>query len=380
MSLVNINSGVGTIGNSSGADFDLSVLDNNDNINTFKTLINSEWKSWSRGVPAAYQGFGYLKSGFGYVYSATDTVGIDFGDTTLDINSLNLTPGVALIAFPYNSKSIADGGYIPRLSVATVKTINNTWKSWSRGVPGDYQGFSVLTQGKGYVVKIDEVFDNYIDKNTVSDDSGVILGAVINTTNSSNIPLISGLDNSFIIKEIMDDNLISVDTSLTKKNMLIDINGVSSVLNFPREFLGKQFVIAAISYTVIDLGKINEAATKPTLDMGHINEASTKLTDLGTLGDVQLAISGKHIYTFVENNSSTPTEEDYYIIDDIIEIMYDKVSYNQNVNKKIMNLNLDGVLTRLSFATEYTGKSFVIIKDNVKYSGTFTESSTFMAL
>lgn len=378
--LVNITVGTSTIGNSSNEDFDLVGLSDDQNVKTLKTLVNGKWKSWVVGTPEAYQGFSVLERGYGYVVKSEGNTSIDFGDTVLDMNNLTLSTGLSLLTVPYQNKSITEGGYIPRINASTVKTIDNTWKSWSQGVPAAYQGFSALTAGVGYVMEIEEVFDNYTDKTNDTDDTGVTLGKITNTINSSNIPLIEGLSNGLTVKSIEEDTLISVNSALPKKSMLIEIDGEANTLLFPQEFLGKKFTIANLNYTVIDLGLINTAPTKPTVDMGLINEVSTKLTDLGRIDAVQLALSSEYVYTFVENTSVTHTPHDLFVVDDIIEIMYNTKTYNSSVDKKVMNINLDGDLTRLSFAIEYLGDDFVIVKNDVEYTGVFTESENYIVL
>jgi hypothetical protein len=41
-----------------------------------------------------------------------------------------------------------------------------------------------------------------------------------------------------------------------------------------------------------------------------------------------------------------------------------------------MYISINGINSRLSFAPEYTGASFKVIKDGKVYTGVFTESTT----
>jgi len=377
---ISIPAGIVVIGNSLDQDLDLATL-NNSNISSFKTLVNGIWKSWSLGTPDAFQGFDKLAKGYGYVVNATDDTEITLQGEVLDMNSITINPGLNVLAMPFDGKQIADG-YLPRIRVNTLKTIDGSWKSWSAGSPDAFQGFTTVDDSKGYVCNVEAIFDTFLNNDYRDVNDGVMLGKVPNVLNSVNIPAIEGFDHSFEIKAIEKDNLVTINEALPKKVMYVTVDGKSRRLEFPQELLGARFVVSKLDYNVIDYGKINEAPDGPTTDLGDIGDANSVVTTVyDTLDTKQVLTANEFEFVFTENNDeNTPTGMDLFIVDDVLEIMYDKTAFNASGVKKVMNINLDGDMTRLSFAVEYTGQPFVIIKDNVKYPGVFTESEDYIVL
>lgn len=381
MAVVNVINGVSTIGNSSNVDYDLAQIKNNANVNTFKTLIDGKWKSWAKGTPDAYQGFSTLKKGYGYVFKTNGALDIDFGTTVLDLNTVQISTGLALLAFPFNSKDIAGEGYLPRIKANTIKTIDGSWKSWSVGVPDDFQGVKNVTDVGGYVVDIDKVYDNYTSKTYDGESSGIVIGKITNNANTPNVSKVTGLNSLYAVISIEDNTYITVDDSLPKKTMNLVIDGVSNTIEFPQEFLGKKFTIGATTVNVIDYGVVTDNSDTTIDNYGTITDTSYENIDYGNLVDVQYVTSTAFEFTFAENtNASSPTPPDNIINNDILELMYDKVTFNSNTTKKVMNIIVDGIKTSLNFASEYTNKPFTVIKDKVSYSGTFTESESYITL
>jgi hypothetical protein len=374
-----IPKGIVVVGNSQDTDLVLAGLNNN-NISSFKTLVNGVWKSWSLGTPDAFQGFTALKKGYGYVVNATALTDITFDGDALDVNTLNVNPGLNVLALPYQDKLIS-GGYLPRLKINTLKTIDGTWKSWTAGTPDSFQGFTALDDSKGYVCNVQEIYDTYLNNTYRNVNDGVMLGEVTNLTNSNIIDLIEGFNHSLQIKSIEADAVIPVNEALPKKSMFLEVEGIVREIKFPEEVLGVNFVVRKLAYDVIDYGLITDPTVEPTIDYGLITDTVTDTFAHDLISHVEVLVAKEYEFTFVENtNPDAPVQVETLIIDDVLEIMYDKVAFDPIPAKKLMNLNLGGVLTRLSFAVEYTGRPFVIIKDNINYQGTFAESEPYIVL
>ena len=376
---ISIPSGITVIGNSQDSDLDLAVLNNN-NINSFKTLIDGVWKSWSLGTPDAFQGFATLNKGFGYVVNAAQATDITFDGVPLDVNTLNFNPGLNILALPYDGKAISDG-YLPRFKISTMKTIDGSWKSWSEGTPDAYQGFTALDDTKGYVCNIDSIFDAFLDNDTRDINDGITLGKVAATANDSLVDSIDGLDHWFEIKNIESDVVITVDETLPKKSMYVEVDGKVRLLEFPQELLGSKFIIRKLGYDVIDYRTIDEAQVGETTDYGLITDPTTEVIELDRLDTIEVLAGGEFEFTFVENtNELSPSAVETLIIDDVLEFMYDRIPFDNTVPLKLMNIEFAGLKTRLSFAAEYAGNEFVIIKDNMNYPGVFTESEAYIVL
>lgn len=379
---ISIPSGITVIGNSQDSDLSLATLGNND-INSYKTLINGVWKSWSLGTPEAFQGFASLDKGMGYVVNATADTDITFAGAPLDVNTLTINPGLNILALPYPDKKISNG-YLPRLKISTLKTIDGSWKSWSAGTPDAFQGFTALDDSKGYVCNVEAIYDSFLnDAGSRDVNDGVQLGKVVSVTNAINAPIdvVDGFDHWFEVKTIDSPTPITINPALPKKTMHVNIDGKVRKLEFPQEYLGSRFVVRKLGYTVIDYGKINEPAAGPTTDYGLITDPETASIVYDRMDTIQVLAGAEYEFTFVENiDANGATVVETFIVDDVLEIMYDRTAFNASNDLRLMNINLAGIKTRLSFAVEYAGQPFVIIKDNENYPGTFTESDAYIVL
>ena len=378
MGIVTIPSGVSTTSNTSNVDFDLVGIANDANVNTFKTLINGQWHSWLKGTPDAYQGFNNLKRGYGYVVKTNGILNIDFGNTTLDVNNVVLSPGMMLLGIPFNGKQITASGNLPRFSATSIKTIEGTWKSWSRGVPSNFQGFSSINSNNGYVINIDKVFDNYLYKNQKNRNTGVKIGAIETISNNVNNNEIYNLPNNYDIKSVSSTATVSPNPTL--KTMVLDIGGDVQTIKFPVELTGSDITIVKNNTVVVNLGSVTDTVGV-VYNSGSVTEQITESDNYGSIDTVNAVFTEEYTYTLTENvNVNAPVTTSVFINEDILEIMYDSKTFNSNQPMKVMNLNINGNLTRLSFANEYTGDSFTVMLGDTSYQGTFTESSSYVTL
>ena len=379
MSLISIPVGVSTLGNSTDQDFDLAAISTSTDIKYFKTLVNGHWKSWVPGTPDVYQGFLMLNKGYGFVVNTVTQTSLDLGTTVLNVNNLQLQLGLALVSLPYANKDITSGGFLPRFSATYIKTIDTAWKSWTRGTPAAYQGFQTVSDTGGYVVNIDKVYNNYLDKSDKDRATGVMIGAVETIAANPNTSKITNLPNEFSIKSLTYTGAVS--SSSPTKNMAIDIAGTTYTIAYPIELDGSDIVVVKNDVITIDLGSVNDTVGTVT-DAGVVTDTTTPVTvDYGNIDAVTAVYTNEYTYTLAENaNTATPTTPASSLTEDILEVMYDTITFDNTVAKKVMMINLDGNHTRLSFASEYTGNTFIVLLGAKYYTGVFTESSTYITL
>ena len=379
MGIVTIPSGVSTTSNTSNVDFDLVGIANDANVNTFKTLINGQWHSWLKGTPDIYQGFNSLQRGYGYVVKTNGVLDIDFGSTVLDVNNLVLSTGIMLLGIPFEGKQITNSGHLPRFSASSMKTIDVTWKSWTRGVPSNFQGFSSVETTKGYVVDIDKVFDNYLYKNKKDAGTGVKIGFIPPVSSNQSI-----IDTMYLVGpqcSIVDTtHTTPIVDSASKSSMYINVGGNTSLIQFPTEMIGSEVVVRLNDITINDNGDIIKTPTNTVLSP-NITITPTTTNIGGSITAINKITSKDYIYVLEANtNNTTPTQTSYLVDEDILEIMYDTLTYDNTLPKKNMNIIVGGNKSRLSYATEYTGGNFIVILNGVSYTGTFTESVNYITL
>jgi hypothetical protein len=160
MASINLTSqGIHTIGNFTNNDvFIIDSISLPQNVKSIKTLINGVWRSWTEGVPPAFQGFNLFESGRGYVLEITAPIVINFSsETSFDIMNMPIIVGENLIALPYNMPV----GDTKRFQLSSSKTISyGNWVSWTKGTPQEFQGFLDFHKTQGYFVNITKVFQN----------------------------------------------------------------------------------------------------------------------------------------------------------------------------------------------------------------------------
>lgn len=375
MGNITISSGISTIGNTTNADISLTGIDAN--VKSVKTMENGQWKSWTAGAPAEFQGFNKLAKGKGFVVNVVANANIITEDSVVDINDIPINQGLNFICFPFDNRVIG-GGYLPRAKVTSMKTINNVWKSWSASAPDAFQGFLSIDSNKGYVINVEKTFQTYLNSNTRDKNNGVKIGSsYINgdgNTNGSNMVLFTP-DAKF---DSIDYIPVPYDATKPLIDMWINVGGTIKLIKFPQELLGKTFNIKEKAYNVIDYGSITQQ-TVTTDDYGTITQQATTVNDYGNLSGG--TIFSNKVYTATFANIAGNSESNPALISNSleladIEIMYDVLSVPSNPVYQKMLLDIAGVKAVLEFASVYVGTPFVLFKSGILYHGTFTVSES----
>ena len=379
MAKLNINSGTSTVGNYSNTDILLNSIDSK--ITSVKTLKNGIWKSWSKGAPENFQGFLTMAKGTGSVINSTGTTEITISDDLVDANAISITTGLNFLCFPNASKPIGTG-VLPRVKVTSVKTMLGSWKSWSKGAPDSFQGFTILERSKGYVCNVESVYDNYITSYK-RELNGVRIGtSYINDT--------SGLLKSSLVVFITDTvfnsiyhEIVSVNNSLPLLDLWISVKNTVKLIKYPTELSNKKFYIKEAIADSIENGFIIDSMTTAE-DNGLITDTVISETiDLGDLigGTLEADIVHEGFFTPNSNNSeSNPLVLNSNINLTSLELLYNTKNININPVYNKQHIKLNNVNVVIEFATEYLGEPFVIVKDNNSYNGTFTNSENYITL
>jgi len=372
--IINIPSGISVLGNSFDGTVDLST-DVNSDIDFYKTLKNGRWASWTKGASVAFQGLTTIDKGIGYVVKASNNTNIAIPGVPLDINTLNLPLGLTMLAIPFDNFNLS-GGVLPRMEVSSMKTlVNGVWKSWIAGSPEFAQGFSTLSNTKGYLVNINKVYSSYLDKNNKTVNTGVQVGKKTLIETPVNKDLISEIDGIGLQYSIVGLDYLGVVSGVLDKKIMYFMIGVDRIkLEFPAEYIGKKITIQRDDVTIQDMGVITEGFV-PTdiIDYGLLGEG--EIVDYGIINEIQTLTNIDYEVTLVERNDvNDPVTVIDVISEDILDIMYDTISFDQLGIMKIMNIILAGNKTRVSFYPEYEGRPFTVLKNGVKYTGVFQES------
>jgi len=153
--IVNLPKGISTVGISRDENIDIESL-NDSKLKIFKTIINGDWKSWTKDAPPEYQAFSKLTSGSGYVVVTDDDTDITINGKLLEPTNIQATVGINALAIPYVNK-VLKTKYVGNLEVSIMKTIDTRWGSWTADTPFEYQGFVEVDNTKGYVVYVESV-------------------------------------------------------------------------------------------------------------------------------------------------------------------------------------------------------------------------------
>ncbi len=425
MAEIKIEAGVTLIGNQSSEDISLDGID--ENINSLKTLMNGKWKSWSAGAPDDFQGFTEMLSGQGYVCNSEDKVVIPTVSTMVDINNMNIEPGLNMLCLP--SDTDISGAYLPRMKLGSIKTMFDSWKSWTADAPDDFQGFTNIESGKGYVCNVEEVFDNYLD----SSNRNVLTGVTVGTEALNNIEESIVTENDDIV--VFDKgkkylgliyDVIPIDDSKDLLTTNIDVNGENLTLQYPEELDGETFslvpampIIDASVTETSDLGEIVDTDIVETSDLGEIVDTDivetsdlgnipvndinvTEEIDMGSIADSDVTedidsglitdedeeetINAGKIYTFLlpekvytyvftENeNNDEPILPSISIDVNELQITYKVLETAEDSNINTMLLEYNGIKTAIEFKDEYLDNEFIVLDGNVAYGGVFTAS------
>lgn len=375
-----INSGINSLGNFTDNEISLTNID--PEINYIKTLVNGQWKSWTKSTPDIFQGMLSIEKGRGFISNTSSNVEIDISDTPVDINTIDISTGLNFFCFPYVDKKITNG-LIPRVRNTFLKTLTSAWKSWTTGTPDAFQGFTTINKANGYVCNVTTIFDVYLDNNNRTNNTGVKIGTdELNSLDNNNSGTIVEFPIDAIYKSI-NYNVVTINTALPLNNLWVNINNVIKLIKYPTELAGSRFFIKETNLETINYGLLTDTVAN-TYDYGSITINNTiNNKDLGNInsgyGIANIIYSG--LFTPNSNNS----ESNPLVLTDIInlnsiELMYNKSLLGTTPSYEKMYLNVDGVKIILEFATEYSNKSFTIIKNNKEFNGLFIKNNSFITL
>jgi hypothetical protein len=327
------SSGLHTIGYISGEETLVSsAVDTN--LSTLKTMINGQWRSWSKGAPEAFQGFTTFTPGLGYVCSTLAPSNISIPDTPLDPMNIPVIQGLNFLAYPSDLMNLS--GYTKRFKGGIFKTMDSgTWKSWTIGAPSAFQGFVNLTSNKGYVINVEKIFDNNIDSG--EDSAGVLneaLGTFDSATmNGSSAGGISVTDPGSIGQLLFNSK--SYDNSTPTGAMFFRVNSNIVKIDFPTEYTGEEFVF-------------------------------------------ELTNGNKYSSVFVENpDYANPTETVPYVSSGgTISASFNSLSTQGSFSTMWVSVN--GSIAKIVFDNAYLGKELILFDDIVKtsFTTTFQNSGT----
>jgi len=273
---IGIKKGVSTIGNYSNANISL-VADNTSDINSLKTIIDGKWTSWSKGAPESFQGFLELEKGMGFVVSADSDTGFVINGDVININDMNVKPGLNMLCLPFKDASLSTG-YVPRMKIKSLKTLNNgSWGSWTFGAPDMFQGFTKTDPTSGYVCNIEDVFDTYLDSDIRDAGNGVRF-TLSNTTlaHGESFSGVTFTDPDGVGSLNFDS--VNYDKTTPTLIMFIAIDDSIAKIDFPVELDGKKFTIVTNEVTLSGKFSENENYRKPTIIDGKVDSDGLKIS------------------------------------------------------------------------------------------------------
>lgn len=376
-----IPAGISIIGNSSDVDHNLLSVDAN--ILSFKTLVDGIWKSWSKNTPSEFQGFSTLNKGIGYIVNSQNACDITFSSTPLDINTVNYNVGRSVICLPKSISRISDKGLISKLEVEYIKSFDkNNWRSWTKGAEYNYQGVKSISDKNGYVVNITKVYTNILNT-TTNNVLGVKLTSLIKDEFSINKDIISSINldnNYYMVKAISEINSVVIDNSLSKVKVFINVDNEILEMMVPQELVNKRLIIGKLNSVIVDYGKLNNADGLQDIDLGTLGSSGVD-ENLGLIKDVQFSINKEYEYTPITNTTlQTAILPNKVVDNNIIDIVYDKLNFDTNLELKTMIVKFGTTGGKIEFAQEYLGKEFKLVSAEEVFNGTFTESLTPIVL
>jgi len=332
--IYSVSQGVSTIGNVINKDQVISEL-NNSNIDFLKTLNNGVWKSWTKGADAAFQGFDNINKGRGYVIKAGAATSFEIVGDTINANQIPVSTGMCMLAFPYSARPIGDG-YIPRMKMGIIKTINSgAWGSWVTGTPDGMQGFTALDDSKGYVCNVESLHGSLIAATAVDNNEGVRFN--ISNTSVSNGETAQGVSytDPYGIGTLSFDS-VTYDISNPGLIMFFKVGTTLAKLDFAPELLGVDFYVTVSSVTYRGV--------------------------------------------FTEENDSASAIEIIEVVDvSALELTYTPKTFTPGVYKE-MRITLGSINGVIEYASEYAGEEFKVWKDGKIASGTFQETDVTLTL
>ena len=330
--IINLPNGISTVGNPTNNNVLISNIDTT-NILSLKTLVNGQWKSWTSGTPEEFQGFLSVNKGKGFVVRTNAITNITFDDTILDINTLEYNIGLDMLSLPYDNRIIGDG-YIPRLKFNSIKTIDNSiWKSWTKGTPSNFQGFSNTDINKGYVVDVETTFGSFINIDSQDNSEGVRFNLSSGSLNNNSV--IGGVSytNPNNLGTFNFD-IIEFDPTNPTVIMFFSIDNKIAKIDFPVELTNKQFLVSYNGVIYKGLFTENENYSTPLIITETINNDSLELT-------------------YVPKNTLN------------------------NIYKEMI-LNVDNVKSIIEFDTTYINEVLTVWKDGKILTTNFTEGEVIL--
>lgn len=378
MSTILINKGVNSLGNTSNQDISLDNV--NTNLNSVKVLVDGTWKSWTVGTPVQFQGTTTIEKGKGFVSSASDPLTINVNDEQVDMNTVNISSGLNFLCFPYNKPIL--NGLLPRIKTNTMKTLNGSWKSWVKGAPNEFQGFTNINNTNGYICNVEKIYGTYIDNNRREVNTGVRIGtSYMNDVDNDGISGVIDFTPDNLYQSISHDTA-NINPALPKLDLWVKINDTVKLLRYPMELNNTRFSIKEPKLEIINYGSITASDTE-TINRGLITDTNITYVDMGDLtGSFALStVMYSGILTVPSGNSETNP----MIVNDVItitsvELMYDIIPFNTNNAFKSMYININDNKFVIEFAEEYVNRPLVIIKNNEVKETTFVVSNTFINL
>ncbi len=299
--------------------------------------------------------------------------------------------------------------------VVSLKTlVDGSWKSWTADAPDDFQGFTDLEKGQGFVSNADSEVNFSLDGELINvNDMNISTGL-----NTITLPFDArSIGDGYIprmkissIKTISADGWESwtvgapddfqgfTDTDTTKAYVCnveevygtyLDTSkpdGAEGIkLDLPSMFSINEDIKSGVTYTdpngagTINFKEIEFDESTPTVIMFiSLNDIVAKVEYPSEMNGTDLYIKDsegtKYTVTFEENEDyDNPTIITTEISDDNIELTYDTVVVADDTTYKTMNITFGDIKTSIVFAEEYEGLDMLIWKDGSVTPTTFAE-------
>lgn len=265
---------------------------------------------------------------------------------------------------------------------------------------------------------------------------------VLNPKIFSNNILNGQTSNGVIFTDVSDTYTLMYDTvtfnaGLPKKTMYAEIGTDVFKIEYANEYNGRPFNItknnvrysgvfkeATLVTNPVELFLLGETivdTTKPllssvsktfntTINNPIVLETVTATDNIdGNLavvktGTVNFAADGTYnvVYTATDSRGNSSTITHTYIVTaiityntnitnpdsvagvtiteptDTLTFMFNSLTYDQTTPALVMFIKVDGVIGKIDYATEYTGRTFEVEKSGVRYIGTFVENESYV--
>jgi len=354
-------------------------IDSNEtlNPNIVKTIVNSNWKSWTKDTPIAYQGFENFESGLGYVVVTPENGSLNLNGDILDIKNITPVVGISSIALPFPNKKLKTQ-YIGKMKVFNVRTYDGGWKSWTENTPEEFQGFVDIDYKKGYIVDVADVnadnLDVGIDTTFAIEDWGAV------------VPIDPYVDNGFykivilsdwVIPNTTENIVINTKTYLKTNNTNI-VNNIAfnsgSVVGLIDSDLNSVFIditpevnpdsVYANLFTINDWGNAVKNITNNTIKYVVYGDMENQFLD----NEITGVIDSNYLPEFISGLSSE------YITDP--EALFINIAHFNYIDNSI-NIPVNETATYMK-----TGNNIIFKNDTItglidsSYSAVFIDTSS----